>query len=127
MHEPQNNSSDVAFWIFLDELKNSLIAVREDQNALRLSLRRTCEHFKLDDGCIAVATPSASRAELITVIPRGGKWDLVCLAAFLQKQRPRIPPNIIMAPIQRRSRLWAVLAVHGELLNWAKLRCFFGI
>jgi two-component system, NtrC family, sensor kinase len=114
MHEPQNNSSDVAFWIFLDELKNSLRAVREDQNALRLSLRRTCEHFKLDDGCIAVATPSASRAELITVIPRGGKWDLVSLAAFLQKQRPRIPPNIIMAPIQRRGRLWAVLALRGE-------------
>jgi len=114
MHEPQNNSSDVAFWIFLDELKNSLRAVREDQNALRLSLRRTCEHFKLDDGCIAVATPSASSAELITVVPRGGKWDLVCLAAFLQKQRPRIPPNIIMAPIQRRGRLWAVLALRGE-------------
>jgi len=114
MNEPRNNSSDVAFWIFLDELKNNLRAVREDQNALRLSLRRTCEHFKLDDGCIAVATPGASRAELITVIPRGSKWDLDCLAAFLQKQRPRIPSNIIMAPIQRRGRSWAVLALRGE-------------
>jgi hypothetical protein len=114
MHEPRNSSNDVAFWIFLDELKNNLRSVREDQHALRLSLRRACEHFKLDDGCIAVATPGASRAELITVIPRGGKWDLDCLAAFLQKQRPRIPPNIIMAPIQRRGRLWAVLALRGE-------------
>jgi two-component system, NtrC family, sensor kinase len=114
MNESHNNSSDVAFWIFLDELKNSLRAVREDQNALRLSLRRTCEHFKLDHGCIAVATPGAPRVELITVIPRGGKWDLDCLAAFLQKQRPRIPSNVIMAPIQRRGRLWAVLALRGE-------------
>lgn len=114
MNESRNNSSDVAFWIFLDELKNSLRAVREDQNALRLSLRRTCEHFKLDHGCIAVATPGAPWVELITVIPRGGKWDLDCLAAFLQKQRPRIPSNVIMAPIQRRGRLWAVLALRGE-------------
>jgi two-component system, NtrC family, sensor kinase len=114
MNEPRNNSSDVAFWIFLDELKNSLRAVREDQNALRLSLRRTCEHFKLDDGCIAIATPAASQAELITVIPRGGKWDLDCLAAFLKKLRPKIPSNIIMAPIHRRGRLWAVLALRGE-------------
>ena len=111
MNDPPNNSSDVAFWLFLDELKNSLRAVREDQNALRLSLRRTCEHFKLDDGCIAVATPGTLRAEVMTVIPRGGKWDLDCLAAFLQKQRPRIPSNIIMAPIQRRGRLWGVLAL----------------
>src|SRR5215831_12628044 len=114
MNELRDVSNDNAFCIFLDELKNNLRAVREDQNALRLSLRRSCEHFKVNDGCIAVAAPGGSRAELIAVIPRGGKWDLGCLAAFLQKQRPRIPPNIIMAPIQRRSRLWGVLALRGE-------------
>ena len=114
MNEPRDVSSDIAFWTFLDELKNNLSAVREDQNALRLSLRRSCEHFKVDDGCIAVAGPGVSGAELIAVLPRGGKWDLGCLAAFLQKQRPKIPPNIIMAPIQRRSRLWGVLALRRE-------------
>ena len=88
--------------------------MREDQNALRLSLRRSCEHFKINEGCIAVATPDGSQAELITVMPRGGKWDLGSLAAFVQKRRPRIPPNVIMAPIQRRGRLWAVLALRGE-------------
>jgi len=114
MHESRNNCSDVAFWNFLDELKDSLRAVRENQNALRLSLRRTCEHFKVDDGCVALVKPGGSYAELLAVIPRAGKWDLAHLAAFLQKQRPRIPPNIIMAPIQRRGRLWAVLALRGE-------------
>jgi hypothetical protein len=106
MIDPHDISSDVAFWIFLDELKNNLRAVREDQHALRLTLRRSCEHFKVDDGCIAVVAPDGSHVELIAVIPRGGRWDLDCLAAFLQKQRPRIPPNIIMAPIQRRGGLW---------------------
>lgn len=113
MNEPNNKSGEIAFWIFLDELKDRLRAVREHQNALRLSLRRTCEHFMADEGCIAVATPDASRVELIAATPRGSKWDLDCLAAFLRKQRPRIPRNIIMAPIQRRGRLWAVLALRG--------------
>jgi signal transduction histidine kinase len=114
MNDPRNNASDIALWVFLDELKNNLRAVREDQNALRLSLRRTCEHFEVDNGCIAVVTPDGSPAELISVIPRGGKWDLACLAAFLQKQRPRIPRDIIMAPVHRRGRLWAVLALRGQ-------------
>jgi len=114
MNEPRTNSSDIGLWVFLDELKNSLSAVREDQNALRLSLRRACEHFQVDDGCIAVGTSGALAAELFAVIPRGGKWDLGCLGAFLQKQRPRIPPDIIIAPIRRRGRVWALLALRGE-------------
>jgi signal transduction histidine kinase len=48
------------------------------------------------------------------VIPRGARWDLDLLAAFLQKQRARIPPDIIMAPVNRRGRLWAVLALRGQ-------------
>jgi two-component system, NtrC family, sensor kinase len=114
MNDFRNNSSDIALWVFLDDLKNNLRAVREDQNALRLSLRRTCEHFKVDDGCIAVVTADGSGTELISVIPRGGKWDLDCLAAFLQKRRPRIPPNVVMAPVHRRGRLWAALALRGQ-------------
>ena len=114
MKEPSVTPRDLDLWIFLDELKSSLRAVREDQNALRLSLRRTCELFKVGDGCIATLTPDGSRAELISVIPRGGQWDLGLLSAFLQKQRADIPPNIIMAPVYRRGRSWAVLALRGQ-------------
>ena len=114
MEEARNNSGDIALLAFLEQLKNDLRPVREDQNALKLSLRRACEHFKVDDGCIAVATPDGSSAELISVLPREGKWDLECLAEFMQKRRPRIPPEIIMAPIHRRGRLWAALALRGQ-------------
>ena len=114
MKEPSVTPRDLELWIFLDELKSSLRAVREDQNALRLSLRRTCELFKVGDGCIATLTHDGSRAELISVIPRGGQWDLDLLSAFLQKQRADIPPNIIMAPVYRRGRSWAVLALRGQ-------------
>jgi two-component system, NtrC family, sensor kinase len=114
MNEPPDLSGDPALWIFLDELKTHLKAVREDQNALRLCLRRACEYFKVREGCITTATPEGPQAELITVIPRRGHWDLALLAAFLQKQRPRIPPDMIMAPIQRRGRLWGVMALRAE-------------
>lgn len=114
MKEPSVTPRDLDLWIFLDELKSSLRAVREDQNALRLSLRRTCELFKVDDGCIATLTHDGSQPELISVIPRGGQWDLGLLSAFLQKQRADIPPNIIMAPVYRRGRSWAVLALRGQ-------------
>jgi len=105
---------DASLLIFLEELKSSLRAVREDKNALKLSLRRTCELFRVRDGCIATLTPDGSRTDLISVIPRGGSWDLKLLTGFLEKQRPRIPPHIILAPIQRRGVLWAVLALRGE-------------
>lgn len=114
MNEPRIKSSDAGIWAFLDELKNHLRAIRDDQRALTLSLRRTCEHFKIDDGCIAVLTPDGSRAELISMIPRGATWNLDFLAAFLQKQRVRIPPQVIMAPVNRRGRLWAVLALRRQ-------------
>jgi len=114
MNDARTNSGDIAFLAFLDQLKNDLRAVREDQNALRFSLRRACEHFKVGDGCIAVATPDGSNAELIAVIPRDGKWDLECLAEFIQKRRPRIPADVIMAPLFRRGRLWAALALRGQ-------------
>src|SRR6516164_2932295 len=114
MNQPHAAYTDISLWAFLDELKSCLRAASDDQKALTLSLRRTCEHFKIDDGCIAILTPDGSRADLISVIPRGARWDLDLLAAFLQKQRARIPPDIIMAPVNRRGRLWAVLALRGQ-------------
>ena len=114
MDQPRAAHTDISLWAFLDELKSCLRAVSDDQRALTLSLRRTCEHFKVHDGCIAILTPDGSRADLISVIPRGARWDLDLLAAFLQKQRVRIPPDIIMAPVNRRGRLWAVLALRGQ-------------
>ena len=111
MNGPDTSSTDIALWAFLDELKSYLRSVSDGQRALTHSLRRTCEHFKVEDGCIAVLAPDGSRADLISVIPRGAKWDLDLLAAFLRKQRIHVPANIILAPINRRGRLWGALAL----------------
>src|ERR1051326_1564750 len=107
-------TGDVALWAFLDELKTRLMAIRDDQKSLRFSLRLTCEYFKASDGCIATLFPSASRAAIACVVPRRSEWDLDLIAAFLRKQRPAIPAGTIMAPLNRRGRLWAVLALRGD-------------
>jgi signal transduction histidine kinase len=51
---------------------------------------------------------------LVSVIPRGGQWDLDLLTAFLRKQKVTIPRNVIVAPISRRGRLWAVLSLRSK-------------
>ncbi len=114
MNNSPNDSGDIAVPAFLDQLKNDLRAVREDRNAIRLALRRACEYFGAEGGCVAVGNPDRSRVELISVIPKRAQWDLSCLKDFLNQSRPRIAPNIIMAPVQRRGRLWAVLALKGR-------------
>lgn len=108
------SQDEVALWSFLDELRTGLRAMRDDQKALRFSLRLTCEHFNVQDGCLAVLLPGRSDAELASVLPRGSQWDLDLLTAFLSNQRVRIPRNVIMAPIHRRGRLWAALALKGS-------------
>src|SRR2546425_6191660 len=110
----QMSSADISLWHFLDELKTNLRVIREEKKVLRFSLRLTCEHFKVDEGCFAVLPPDSSQPELMSVIPRGGDWDLNLLAAFIRKQRPTIPRNIIMAPVSRRGRLWAVMALRSQ-------------
>src|SRR5215469_13958757 len=88
--------------------------MRDDKKALRFSLRLTCEHFKVDDGCLAVLSPGSWQTELVSVIPRRGEWDLDLLGGFLRKEKVTIPRNVIMAPVSRRGRLWAVFALRGQ-------------
>jgi len=107
-------SRDIALWVFLDELKNRLRAIRDEHKVFTLCLRRTCDHFKVHEGCVAINTPDRSLAKLISVTPRGAKWDLYHLARFLKQERVPVPPNIIMAPITRRGRTWGVLALRKQ-------------
>jgi two-component system, NtrC family, sensor kinase len=110
----QVRDSEFALWSFLDELRTNLRAMRDDKKALRFSLRLTCEHFNVSDGCLGVLSPARSQTELVSVIPRGGQWDLDLLTAFLRKQKVTIPRNVIVAPISRRGRLWAVLSLRSK-------------
>jgi two-component system NtrC family sensor kinase len=99
---------------FLNRLDGRLKSVGDDQKALWLSLRSTCDFFKATDACVALLPPGKALAELMFVIPREGAWDLDLLTAFLHRQKPAIPPNMLLAPLNRRDRLWAVLGLRSR-------------
>jgi two-component system, NtrC family, sensor kinase len=97
--------------LFLNDMNVRLRQVREDRKALWLSLRSTCHFFKATDACLAVLPAGGGLAKLIFSIPRGGSWDLDLLTAFLRRQKPPIPKHILLAPLNRAGRLWAVLGL----------------
>jgi len=84
---------------FLNRLDGRLKSVADDQKALWLSLRSTCDFFKATGACVAVLPPGKALAELMFVIPREGVWDLGLLTAFLHRQKPAIPPHTLLAPL----------------------------
>src|SRR5262245_46843974 len=98
---------------FLNRLAGRLKSVADEKKALWLSLRSTCDFFKATDACVAFLPPGKQLAELTFVIPREGVWDLGLLTAFLHRQKPAIPPNTLLAPLNRRDRLWAVLGLRS--------------
>ena len=110
----QATVKDLALWSFLDQLKTQLRTIREDRKALRFCLRLTCEYFQVHEGCFAILCPDGSEAEAVSLVPRDGQWDLNLLAAFLRKENPAIPRTIILAPVSRRGRLWAALALKSQ-------------
>ncbi len=65
--------------------------VREDRKALWLSLRSTRHFFRATDGCLAVLPAGSDLAELMFSIPRGGRWDLALLTAFLRRAETADP------------------------------------
>jgi len=102
---------EIALWLFLDKLRTYLRSTREYQRALSLAIRWSCDYFKAEEAAFAVLAADGSTAEIIFGSPRGATWDLDCMATFLRQQRADIPANVIMAPIDRRARLWSVLAL----------------
>src|SRR5262245_338594 len=96
---------------FLNQLSMGLRQVREDRKALWLSLRSTCQFFKATEGCIAILPAGSDLAELIFLVPRGAIWDRDLLTAFLRREKPPIPNQTLLAPVNRAGRLWAVMGL----------------
>jgi two-component system NtrC family sensor kinase len=96
---------------FLDDLEAHLRQVRESRKALAYALRLTREFFRAEAACVALSRPGRVEAELLIEFPSRGRWDRAFLAAFVRGRHVAIPPEMILAPIQRRGRPWGALAL----------------
>src|SRR5262245_38637073 len=104
-----------ALWRFIDELRNQLKGIREDdQKALRFSLRLTLQHFGAMTGCVAAIHPGQAQPELIVETPRRSNWDLNLIRSLVERERVDVPKNVILATIHRRGRLWGGIALKKE-------------
>ena len=92
-------------------LATQLGEVRDDERILRRGLREARDFFEADEACIALPAPSPPGSTLHHALPESGSWDLELLAAFLRGERPRVPFDVLVAPVRRRRRTWAALAL----------------
>src|SRR6266446_5014498 len=96
---------------FLEDARAHLERIRDDRKALSFSLRSIYHFFRADEACIAILPPGKEQAEVLFAIPRRAAWESDLFTAFLQKRKPSIPPNILLTPLNRRGRSWAVLGI----------------
>src|SRR2546422_2244745 len=96
---------------FLEDARAHLERIRDDRKALSFAMRSSYHAFRADEACIAIIPPGKEQAEVLFAIPRRTAWDSDLFTAFLQRRKPSIPPNILLTPLNRRGRSWAVLGI----------------
>src|SRR4051794_5804871 len=102
---------ELEFLQFLDGLAGHLKPMRDAAKALRFALRGTREFFQAEHGCVAVVQAGRSEAELLIATPKGTTWDRDLLFRFIRHQHPHIADTMLLAPIRRRGRTWAAMAL----------------
>jgi two-component system, NtrC family, sensor kinase len=107
---------ELEFLQFLDGLTGHLKPMRDAEKALRFALRDTREFFQAAHGCLAVVPAGRQQAEILFAMPKRVAWDRDLLFRFIRHQHPHVADTMLLAPLRRRGRTWAVLALaRGDL------------
>ena len=102
---------ELEFLQFLDGLAGHLKPMRDAEKAFRFALRGTREFFQAAHGCLAVVQAGRPHAELLFAMPKGVVWDHDLLFRFIRHQHPPVADTMLLAPIRRRGRTWAAMAL----------------
>lgn len=95
----------------LGALRARLSGSRDADQALRAALRASAELFGARAACLSVRDSGETQARVAFGIGEPQAWDLELLSAFLRRERPLIPRHVLLAPIERRQRLWGVIVL----------------
>ncbi len=96
------------------DLRSRLRAGHDVRKALIYGLRVTRELFGAPEGAIATLKPGRSHAAIQYVHPKSTCWDQDLLTRYILGARPAIPENALLAPVKRRGRSWAVIALRHD-------------
>lgn len=102
------------------DLHARLRDVGDPRKALIYGLRRAREVFDAPAAAIATLKPTQAVADVAFTIPEDGGWDAEMLTKYLKGEHPSVPWTIILAPVRRRGRNWAVLALRNPTRPFAK-------
>ncbi|WP_165228262.1 ATP-binding protein [Aquisphaera insulae] len=93
---------------------------REDDKVLRAATKLAMDLFGAAEGAVVVGEPGPVGIRLQATIPEGSAWDRTMLSDFLRGRKVRIPPELMLARIRRKGRMWGILAVRDTRreFNW---------
>ena len=74
-------------------------------------LRISKDMFQAEEGTLAVQRKGQARIDFLWRLPRKSEWDAALISKYISNARPSIPKHLLMAPIHRRGRPWAVLVL----------------
>jgi two-component system, NtrC family, sensor kinase len=80
----------------------------------RFALREIARFFKAKHGCIALHDRLADRAVIEPEIHDKAEWDTALFLDFIRNRRPRMPPELLMAPLWVKNRVVGLIAIKGE-------------
>jgi two-component system NtrC family sensor kinase len=105
------HDQELEFLQFMDDLGDHLTPMREPEKAVRYALRATRDFFGAERGCVAVVPAGRPEAELLFTMPKGAAWDRDLLFRFIRHQHPYVENTMLLAPLRRRGRTWAAIAL----------------
>lgn len=95
------------------ELRSRLRDVHDARKALVYGLRVAKDLFEVPEGAIATLKPGRSEADVVYTVPPAGQWQTGFLTRYILGARPTIPATTLLAPVKRRGRRWAVMALRS--------------
>ncbi|MEM1181670.1 MAG: hypothetical protein AAGM22_25225, partial [Acidobacteriota bacterium] len=97
-----------------ERLRSRLHDVHDPHKALVWTLRALKELFSADRAAVAVRHSGRPDAEISFSLPSDGEWDLELFGAYLDEAKPEIPSSLLLGPVKRRGRNWAVLVLERD-------------
>lgn len=111
-----------------ERLRARLHGVQDAHRALVWTLRASKDLFAADTAAIALRRPGRHEAEVTFSLPSDAPWDLEVLSEYLAEAKPEIPPELLLGPVKRRGRNWAVLVLERRQgFDKEQLRALFSL
>lgn len=99
---------------------------RDLERLLRSALKLGREYFHAPEGSLATLEPDGLGVQIDFSTPPRASWDRDLIANFLRGERVSIPPELMLARLRRRGRMWGALVLRDDsaVFHWDSRQAF---